>query len=104
MGANIRLRTLWDLLHHGYQLRVTCLGCGRSGVYATVSVLDWFTLTARRRSRNPALEVAGSYFRCEGCGHRGARLAPVAPYRVPDLPRLEPSRYELKERARRERG
>lgn len=100
MGHNIRLRTLHDAAQHGFQLRITCRGCKRSGIYATVNVIEWF----RVKRRNMALEVAGHYFRCDECQHKGADLELVAPHRAPDLPKLEPSAYELRDRARRLRG
>lgn len=100
MGANIRLRTLHDLQRHGFHLGIQCLGCDHNVIYAIMGVAEWF----QAKRLNPDMEVAGSYFRCDKCGRKGAKLTPVAPYRAPDLPKLEPSRYTLKEMARRARG
>ena len=100
MGANLRLRTFHDLLKHGFHLGVECPSCGHSAIYAVQGMVQWFTF----KKRSVVLEAAGTYFRCEKCQHKGALLRPVAPYKAPDLPPPQPSRYTLKERARRERG
>lgn len=104
MGANVRIRTLHDALRHGFiHIEVTCgnRACGRSGRYATQNILSWFAWPSRR---NPHLDVAGSYFRCETCGHRGASLKPLPPPSLPDPPKLEPTAGQLRRRAGRERG
>lgn len=100
MGANIKILTLGDALQHGFQLRITCGGCKRSGIYATINVIDWF----RSKRLNTAIEAAGYYLRCTECGHKGAAIGLVAPHRAPDLPQLKPSAYEQVQRARRSRG
>lgn len=105
MGANIRIRTLHDALRHGFiHIEVRCgnAECGRTGIYATQNIVDWFR--PGRVTRNPHLDVAGSYFRCETCGHKGASLKPLAPPSLPDPPKLEPTPRALRERIRRERG
>jgi hypothetical protein len=106
MGANIKIETLGDALAKGYHLKISCPVCGRSGIYGIRGVLDHFR--SGHRARNTNLQVAGTYMRCDpdygGCGHRGAKLKLVAPYRAPDLPPLKPSAYELRRRADRERG
>lgn len=91
-----------DLLKVGAHLQVTCLGCGRSPVYDTRAVLAFFT--DWRRPRNEDWTIAGSYFRCDQCGHRGAKLGWVPPPEPRSPVPLIESRDQEKQRRRRERG
>ena len=104
MGANIRIRTLHDAARRGFHIKVTCgnAKCGRSEIYLAQSVANVFGTSAK--ARNAAMEVAGSYFRCEQCRWRGARLELVAPPSPREPPKLVPTARELRQRANRERG
>ena len=95
-------RCISDLLRVGAHLRVTCRGCGRSGVYATRAVLQFFN--DRRHPRNQDWTIAGSYFRCTVCHHRGADLGWVPPPPTSSPAPLIESRDQAKMRMRRERG
>lgn len=105
MGANPTLRTLSDIDRLNGLLRVTCPDCGHSGLYDAWSMAEYF----HSRSLNTALEVAGSYFRCEGgfgekgCGHRGARLSMEPRPLSPVIPKPQPTELQLRQEARRRR-
>jgi hypothetical protein len=94
-------RRISDLLRIGAHLEVTCRGCGRRGIYDTRAVMQWFT-TSRPR-RNDDWTIAGSYFRCEACRHRGAELGWVPSPREARPAPLE-SANQRRQRLRRERG
>jgi hypothetical protein len=91
-----------DLLKVNAHLRVTCAGCRRMCVFDVRAVLQWFT--SRRTPRNEDWTIAGSYFRCEECGHRGAELGWVPPPTDAGPAPLIESRDQVKQRQRRERG
>ncbi|WP_294287832.1 hypothetical protein [uncultured Sphingomonas sp.] len=102
MGANLKILTLFDAESHGFQVRLTCPGCKKSAIYGIRGVADYFRFG--RRPRNASLEVAGTYFRCEDCGHKGAAIELVPPHRAPDLPNPVKSKYEQVQAERRRRG
>lgn len=72
MGG-IKFRTIGDLAKMDAHLGVTCNGCGHEAVLQRQGVQDLFL----RKCWNSALEAAGSRFRCEKCGRRGASLRAV---------------------------
>ena len=79
--ANIRLRTLDDLVQYEAQLIVRCNACGREGRYHAPHVLEYF----RSKGWSNVLEGAGHRFRCDngpmgnGCGAKGATLRGMFP-------------------------
>lgn len=73
MGG-FKFRTLHDLGKMDAHVGVTCSACGRYVVLQRQGVLEWFLA----KGHNPAIDAAGSYFRCTSCGNKGARLSPVA--------------------------
>lgn len=104
MGANPRLKNLFDLLGHKANLRVTCPKCDRSAEFPTQMVIDYF----RSAGLNTAWETAGRYFRCDGigdtgCGHKGAwlEMVPIPEPRV--VPKPQPTELQLRQEARRRR-
>ena len=106
MGANPTLRTLSDIDRLGGLLRVTCPRCGRTALYDAKVVETYFY----SKGLNTALEVAGSYFRCdgglngeEGCGQRGARLSMEPKPVAPEIPKPRPTELQLRQEARRRR-
>lgn len=85
----------------GAGLRITCGGCGRSGLYEPRGIISWF----RHKNLNQDWTIAGSYFRCDECGHRGAWLGwePLFPAALGPPAPIE-SVDQAKQRRRRERG
>jgi hypothetical protein len=94
-----RPKRLSDLIRLEAHLKVTCPGCGRTGVFPVQDLLAYF----RSRGWNAAWDAAGGRFRCEGCGRRGAHLS-LAPMERPAAVAVPvPTARALKERQRRAR-
>jgi predicted RNA-binding Zn-ribbon protein involved in translation (DUF1610 family) len=74
---SVRFRDIEDIQHHQGWVSISCPGCGRQVFYDPAAVINYF----RSKNWNTSLEVAGHHFRCEKCGHKGARVSPSAPQR-----------------------
>lgn len=72
MGG-IKFRTIGDLAKADAHLGVTCPKCGHSVVLQFQGIWQLFL----SKGWNSTLEAAGSRFRCEKCGHKGASLRAV---------------------------
>lgn len=94
-----RIKTISDLDAIDAFLRITCLGCGRSGDYDPAAVRQIF----HHKRLNQAWQVAGQYFKCEECGHKGAHLA-ASPRPAPMEPPPLISERQVREQIKRERG
>lgn len=95
-------KTLSDLDRYDANLRATCVACGHWGDFTVRPIVDYFLW----KRWNTALDVAGGRFRCEKCGHRGARLGLAPKYEEP-RPRETPAPLtarEIRAAIRRERG
>jgi hypothetical protein len=95
-----RPKHLPDLLRLKAHLRVTCPRCDRTGLFPVQDVIAYF----RSRGWNLAWDTAGSRFRCEACGRRGARLSIAQADEPPRAPLPEPTIRDHKIRLRRERS
>lgn len=60
MGA-VNIETVGDLMRHRTLLRVTCRGCGRTGLFDPRDMIQWFG-AGRRLDRLPLV--------CWECGSR----------------------------------
>ena len=69
MGANIKLTTIGDVVHHKGNLRVECR-CGRRSVIDAAKLDRYYTV----QRWSTVLEVVGMHLRCSSCGARGAHL------------------------------
>jgi hypothetical protein len=100
-----RPKDLFDLFKFEANLQVTCRRCGRSGVFPTEQVIEYF----RHKRWNTSWEMVASRFRCQGFGREGcgAKDAEVSMAPIPKpvvLPKPEPTLQDLKREERRRRG
>lgn len=65
-----KLDSVNQFARQGYNLRITCEGCGR--VVEASAVLMMQELSARRASQS--IEKLEERARCRECGHRGATI------------------------------
>jgi hypothetical protein len=104
MAFNHRPKFLYDLHRWDANLKVTCLSCGRSGIYRTQDVVAYF----QAKGWNQSWEMVAGRFRCEGfhegCGARNARVDMVPAPKPPEPPPPLVTHRHLKQEEWRRRG
>lgn len=73
MGANIRLRSLGDYIHHGGNVLVECRACAHRGVLDARKLQRWYY--CHRWSEQ--IEVLGQHLYCRECRGRAGRIRPT---------------------------
>ncbi|MBM7407074.1 MULTISPECIES: hypothetical protein [Sphingomonas] len=82
--GRVVVKSLWDFQRHGAHVRVRCghYRCRHETIMRAAPLVRLFM----ERRWNADLTIAGSWFRCERCNHRGARLEMASPHLAPHLP------------------
>jgi ribosomal protein S27E len=85
--AKNRPDSLDDLAGISDRMRITCHGCGHSGLYLTRDVIGYF----RHKGWSTLFAHAEVRFRCDDCGKRSAWFkAERRPPAPPPIPKPEP--------------
>lgn len=69
MGANVKIITLGDVVHHRGNLRAECR-CGCRSVLDAKKLDRYYSI----HRWSTVIEVVGLHLRCSSCGSRGAHL------------------------------